>query len=63
MFFAAEELSKEKIYALIEPINTQDQPGYFIHRTNQVVDLINHINHKNLALQYDFITCKLWKVI
>tara|TARA_Y100000814_G_scaffold285070_1_gene252639 strand:+ start:5482 stop:6258 length:777 start_codon:yes stop_codon:yes gene_type:complete len=54
LLFAAEELSKEKIYALIEPINTKDQPGYFINRTNQAIDLINHINHKNLALQYDF---------
>jgi len=54
LYFAAEELSKEKIYALIEPINTIDQPGYFIHKTKQAVEIINQINHKNLALQYDF---------
>ncbi|MBA31757.1 MAG: hydroxypyruvate isomerase [Chloroflexi bacterium] len=54
LFFAAEELSKEKIYALIEPINIIDQPGYFINKTKQAFKIINQIKHQNLALQYDF---------
>ena len=50
---ASETLSKYEIKALIEPINTVDQPDFYINTSAQAVDLINQIDHPNAFLLYD----------
>ncbi len=50
---ASEKLAEKNIKALIEPINTVDQPGFFINTSKQAMDLIEQINHHNAFLLYD----------
>ncbi len=51
---AAEELGKVSVVALVEPINTRDQPGFFVNTSTQGLEAIAEANHSNLALLYDF---------
>lgn len=51
---AAEELGKVGVIALVEPINTRDQPGFFVNTSKQALSVIEEANHPNLALLYDF---------
>lgn len=51
--WAAEELAKDRIKLLIEPINTFDIPGFYLNRSQQAVDIIMAVKSKNLYLQYD----------
>ena len=50
---ASLKLAEKNIKALIEPINTVDQPGFFINTSKQGMDLIEQINHHNAFLLYD----------
>ena len=50
---ASEKLAEKNIKALVEPINTVDQPGFFINTSKQGMDLIEQINHHNAFLLYD----------
>jgi hydroxypyruvate isomerase len=52
--YAAEELGKVGVIALVEPINTRDQPGFFVNTSQGGLDAIAEANHPNLALLYDF---------
>jgi hydroxypyruvate isomerase len=51
--FAAEETRKAGIRLLIEPLNTRDVPGFFLHRTRQALEIIEECGSDNLYLQYD----------
>lgn len=51
--FAAVQLQLADIQLLIEAINTQDIPGFLLHRSQQAFDLIDTVGHPNLKLQYD----------
>ena len=51
--FAAMALEKEKIRLLIEPLNNQDIPGFYLVHTQDALQLFKEINHPNLWLQYD----------
>lgn len=51
--FAAGALRAEGIDLLIEPINTFDIPGFFLHGTRQACDIIAETGADNLFLQYD----------
>lgn len=51
--FAAVALDKEGLQLLIEPLNDQDIPGFFLVRTKDALQLIQEVNHPNLYLQYD----------
>jgi hydroxypyruvate isomerase len=51
--FAARRLKDEGIALLVEPINTFDIPGFFLHGTRQALDLIAETGSDNLFLQYD----------
>ncbi len=51
--FAATALGKEGIRLLVEPINNQDMPGFYLIHTQDTIELIKGINHANLWLQYD----------
>ena len=50
---ASKKLFEKNIKALIEPINTFDQPGFFISTSQQGIDLLDKINHNNAFLLYD----------
>ncbi|MFT3666547.1 2-oxo-tetronate isomerase [Piscinibacter sp.] len=50
---AAAELRRAGLRLLIEPINTQDMPGYFLNRTAQAIALMDEVGADNLFLQYD----------
>lgn len=41
------------ITILIEPINTDDMPGYFLNRTETAVEIIREVETENLRLQFD----------
>ncbi len=51
--YAAEKLASHNIELLIEPINTQDMPGYFLSGTRQALDVIAEVDLPNVRLQYD----------
>lgn len=51
--FAANELKKHGIRLLIEPINTFDIPGFYLHGTSQALALIDKVGSDNLFVQYD----------
>ncbi|MDP6666445.1 MAG: TIM barrel protein [Dehalococcoidia bacterium] len=54
MRHAAGELEKVGVTALVEAINTRDQPGFFVNTTAQALSVIKEAGHPNLALLYDF---------
>lgn len=51
--FASEALGKENIRLLIEPLNSQDIPGFHLVHTKEALDLMEEVAHPNLFLQYD----------
>ena len=51
--FAARRLKEAGIALLIEPVNTFDIPGFFLHGTRQALDIIRATGSDNLFLQYD----------
>ncbi|MDF2367522.1 2-oxo-tetronate isomerase [Sneathiella sp.] len=50
---AAAACAESGITALIEPINIQDMPGYFLDSASMAAALIEDIDHPNLRLQFD----------
>lgn len=50
---AAKALSAAGVNLLVEPINTFDIPGFHLHRTQQVLDLLDDVGAPNAYLQYD----------
>ncbi|MBI4332286.1 MAG: hydroxypyruvate isomerase [Chloroflexi bacterium] len=51
--FAATALQKEGIRLLVEALNDQDVPGFYLVHTQEVMDLIKEVKHPNTWLQYD----------
>ncbi len=51
--FAATALAKEGIRLLVEPLNDQDIPGFYLVHTRDALQLFEEVNHSNLWLQYD----------
>lgn len=51
--YAAQELGKAGLKLLIEPVNTFDIPGFYLHRTDQAVDILAEVGADNAFLQYD----------
>ena len=51
--FAATALEKEGITFLVEALNNHDIPGFHLTHTQDVLRLIEEVNHPNLWLQYD----------
>lgn len=51
--YAAAALDKEGIRLLIEPLNPQDVPGFYLYGTRGALQLIEEVGHPNLFLQYD----------
>lgn len=51
--YAANELLKNDIKLLVEPINDYDMPDFYINTTKKAMELIERVNSKNIYLQYD----------
>ena len=51
--FAAERLDEGGIRLLVEPLNTRDVPGFYLHHSADALALIDAAGHPNIALQYD----------
>ena len=51
--WAAEQVRKLDIRLLIEPLNTQDNPGYFLNGSAQGRRIVDDVGAQNLRLQYD----------
>jgi len=51
--FAATALTAENLHLLIEPINTRDIPGFYLHGTGQAMAVIEAVGAPSLGLQYD----------
>ncbi|MQR01202.1 hydroxypyruvate isomerase [Glaciimonas soli] len=51
--FAADKLQAAGIILLIEPINTFDIKGFFLHNTQQAIDIIKATGSSNIFVQYD----------
>ena len=51
--FAARAFAAEGLRLLVEPINTFDMPGFFVHRTAQAVALLDDVGEPNVFVQYD----------
>ncbi len=53
--FAADQLAKEDIRLLIEPINSRiDMPGFFLDTMDKAFSLLSKLGNDNLRLQFDF---------
>lgn len=51
--FAVKELEKHDMTLLVEPLNNQDIPGFFLVHTADALDIMSEVGHPNLRLQYD----------
>lgn len=51
--YAADQLRSVGVKAVFEAINTFDMPNFLIHRTAHMQQVINDLNHNNVAMQYD----------
>jgi len=51
--FAAEALDRAGIMLLVEPVNTYDLPGFFLHTSTRAVQLLDDAGARNARLQYD----------
>jgi hydroxypyruvate isomerase len=53
LYHASQRLKQEGLRLLIEPINHYDIPGFYLHRTDQALALIDEVGGDNLFVQYD----------
>ena len=51
--FAAAELQAAGLKLLIEPINTFDIPGFYLHGTAQALSILDEVGAANAFVQYD----------
>lgn len=56
---AARRLAPHGMTLLIEPINTRDMPGYFLHHQQQAHDVVAEVGEPNLLVQMDFYHCQI----
>ena len=51
--YACDQAAAHNITILIEPLNTQDAPGYFLQTTTQAREVIEDLARPNLRLMFD----------
>jgi hydroxypyruvate isomerase len=51
--FAAAVTQRAGIQLMLEPLNTRDNPGYFVPTSHVALQVIDAVDSKNLFLQYD----------
>ena len=52
--WASERAREHEIRLLLEPLNTEDNPGYFLTGSSQARRIIELVGEDNVFLQYDF---------
>ena len=52
--FAADRAAKNGIRILLEPLNSEDTPGYLLTRTDETRRCIEAVGRDNVRLQFDF---------
>jgi hydroxypyruvate isomerase len=50
---AADVFLKKDIKVVFEAVNTKDWPGFLIHNSKQMIQVLEELNHSNVYLQYD----------
>jgi hydroxypyruvate isomerase len=50
---AAETAARNGVTILIEPLNSHDNPGYYLSRTRQAIEVLDDVGQPNLKLLYD----------
>ena len=53
LYFAADAFAPLGIKTVFEAINTRDMPGFIIHNSQQMLDVLRQLNHPKLFMQYD----------
>jgi 2-dehydrotetronate isomerase len=56
---AADFLAPHGITVLIEPLNSRDNPGYFLNTTDAGLRIIDRAGRANLGLQFDLYHCQI----
>ena len=51
--FAAREFKREGLDLVIEPLNTEDIPGFVVPRAREAIGVIEEVAEDNLGLQFD----------
>ena len=57
--WAADQASSAGCDVLIEPINTRDMPGFFLHHQAAAHALVQEIGAPNLKVQFDLYHCQI----
>lgn len=57
--YAAEECAKVSVKPIIEPINHQDIPGFFLNTTDQAAAIIAAVGPEKLGMQFDLYHCQI----
>ncbi|MFB6467086.1 hydroxypyruvate isomerase family protein [Cytobacillus sp. Hz8] len=52
--FAAQKCNEFELTLLIEPINQEDMPNYYLSDLQDAADIIEEVGEPNLKLQFDF---------
>ncbi|MEL8394482.1 hydroxypyruvate isomerase family protein, partial [Escherichia coli] len=55
---ACDVLAEKDITVLIEPLNSEDMPGYIINSLPRAKDIIRRVSHQNIGLQFDIYHCQ-----
>lgn len=53
LIFAVEAFALLGIKTVFEAINSHDMPGFIIHNGQQMLDILDQLNHPKLFMQYD----------
>ncbi len=53
LIFAVEAFARLGIKTVFEAINSHDMPGFIIHNGQQMLDILDQLNHPKLFMQYD----------
>lgn len=53
LHYALSQFAPLDIKTVFEAINSYDMPGFIINNGRQMLDVINHVNHPDLYMQYD----------
>ncbi len=57
--WAAQQAAKAGRDILIEPLNTRDNPGYFLNRQDHAHDIVQAVGAANLKVQMDLFHCQI----
>ena len=57
--WAAEQAQARGVRVMIEPINTRDMPGYFLHRQDQAHAIVEAVGSAHVQVQMDLYHCQI----